>query len=95
MRAPRRTISFTCMKRFSKMVSVTIEAPRAITFRAMNWACMSVGKPGYSVVLKLCAFRWSYAGPCEPMRMPSGSVTTVQPASRSLSITASRWSPRA
>ena len=26
-------------------------------FSAMNWACMSVGKPGYSVVRNDCAFR--------------------------------------
>ena len=26
-------------------------------FSAMNWACMSVGKPGYSVVRKLCALQ--------------------------------------
>jgi hypothetical protein len=34
------------MKRFSKMVSVTAEAPCATQLSAMNWACMSVGKPG-------------------------------------------------
>ena len=57
MRAPRRTSSFTCMKRFSKIVSVTLLAPCEMQLSAMNWACMSVGKPGYSVVRKFCARR--------------------------------------
>ena len=38
------------MKRFSKMFSVTVVAPSAWVARAMYWACMSVGKPGYSSV---------------------------------------------
>ena len=38
------------MKRFSKMFSVTMEVPSACVARAMYWACMSVGKPGYSSV---------------------------------------------
>ena len=44
------------MKRFSKIVSVTLAVPVEMAFSAMNCACMSVGKPGYSVVRKLCAF---------------------------------------
>src|SRR6218665_1955523 len=52
IRAPRRSSSSTCMKRFSKIVSVTVAVPWAMQSRAMNWACMSVGKPGYSVVRK-------------------------------------------
>ena len=50
--APRRTSSLTCMKRFSKIVSVTVAVPWAMQLSAMNCACMSVGKPGYSVVRK-------------------------------------------
>ena len=46
MSAPRRSSSLTCMKRFSKMVSVMTLAPLARVIRAMYWACMSVGKPG-------------------------------------------------
>ena len=46
MRAPRRLISGMCMKRFSKMVSVTRLVPSATALRARNCACMSVGKPG-------------------------------------------------
>jgi hypothetical protein len=46
MRAPMRISSGTCMKRFSKMVSVIIEAPSATVISAMNCACMSVAKPG-------------------------------------------------
>ena len=34
------------MNRFSKMVSVTMDAPSATESIAMNCACMSVGKPG-------------------------------------------------
>ena len=50
MLAPMRLSSPTCMKRFSKMFSVTTEVPSACVMRAMYWACMSVGKPGYSSV---------------------------------------------
>ena len=56
----------------------------------MNWACMSVGNPGYSVVRKL----WAVSRPCDWMRMPSSTAATLAPASRSLSMTASRWSAR-
>ena len=92
MRAPRRCSSFTCMKRFSKMVSATVAVPCAMQSSAMNCACMSVGKPGYSVVRKLCAL--SCAPPALWIRMPSAAASTQAPASRSLSITASRWSAR-
>jgi len=44
--APMRSSSFTCMKRFSKMVSVMTLCPAANAMRAMIWACMSVAKPG-------------------------------------------------
>ena len=44
--APIRASSGTCMKRFSKIVSVSSEAPSAIVSIAMNCACMSVAKPG-------------------------------------------------
>ena len=46
MRAPMRLSSGTCMKRFSKMVSVMSAAPSATHISAMYWACMSVAKPG-------------------------------------------------
>ena len=39
---------------------------------------MSVGKPGYSVVLKLCAFRFACAGPLEAMRTPAADVAPAQ-----------------
>ena len=45
-----RTSSCTCMKRFSKMFSVTRLTPSACVASAMYCACMSVGKPGYSSV---------------------------------------------
>src|SRR5262249_21721391 len=46
MWAPSRTSSCTCMKRFSKMVSVMREIPFARVINAISWACRSVGKPG-------------------------------------------------
>jgi hypothetical protein len=50
MSAPMRWSSSTCMKRFSKTVSVTMPTPSAMLFRAQNWACMSVGKAGWGAV---------------------------------------------
>ena len=44
MRAPIRMSSGTCMKRFSKIVSVIIDAPSATHISAMNCACMSVAR---------------------------------------------------
>ena len=46
MFAPSRTSSLTWRKRRSKIVSVMIDVPEAWVMRTMNWACMSVGKPG-------------------------------------------------
>ena len=51
MLAPMRTSSCACMKRFSKMVSVTSEMPCAWVISAMYCACRSVAKPGYSSVV--------------------------------------------
>ena len=42
MRAPSRASSCTCMKRFSKIVSVMRETPDARVISAMNCACRSV-----------------------------------------------------
>ena len=55
MFAPMRTISLACMKRFSKIVSRTLDTPSAWVASAMNWACMSVAKPGYSSVVTSAA----------------------------------------
>ena len=90
--APRRSSSLTCMKRFSKMVSVTRAVPSAMQFSAMNCACMSVGNSGYSLVRKLTALRPAARRARGSSRRRTRSST---PASRSLSITASRWSARA
>jgi hypothetical protein len=38
--------SGTCMKRFSKIVSLICDTPSAVAISAMNCACRSVGKPG-------------------------------------------------
>ena len=84
--APKRFISCTCIKRFSKIVSVTLELPLAIVFNAINWACMSVGKAGYSEVLKLTGLGlWAILA-----RMVSEPISISKPASRNLAITASR-----
>ncbi|MCY1561139.1 hypothetical protein D9M68_983630 [compost metagenome] len=68
--------------------------PSATQLTVMNCACMSVGKPGYSVVRKLCAFmrpeaRMRMKGPAA---LAPASISA--PASVSLSITASRCSAR-
>ena len=46
MLAPMRHSSGTCMKRFSKIVSVIIAAPSAVAISAIICACRSVGNPG-------------------------------------------------
>ena len=46
MLAPNRRSSLTWENRLSKIVSVMIDVPAAWVRRTMNWACMSVGKPG-------------------------------------------------
>src|ERR1700722_2978985 len=51
MSAPMRVNSGTCMKRFSKMVSVIIAAPSAVLISAMSCACRSVGNPGKGSVV--------------------------------------------
>ena len=51
MCAPSRASSCTCMKRFSKMVSVMCEVPLARVISAMSCACRSVGKPGNGCVV--------------------------------------------
>jgi hypothetical protein len=57
MSAPMRRSSGTCMKRFSKMVSTMHEVPCARHMSTMNWACMSVGKPGCGAVVTSTARR--------------------------------------
>ena len=87
--APRRSSSGTCMKRFSKIVSVIVAGAVGDASSAMNCACMSVGKPGT---------RWCGSSPRAAARSARHADPAVAaprssaPASRSLSITASRWS---
>ena len=92
MSAPMRSSSCTCMKRFSKIVSLITPTPVATQFIAMNCACMSVGNPGCGAVVKLtaCGRRPRMSS---VMRSPAQSI--VAPASLSLSITASSVSGRA
>src|SRR4030066_176794 len=85
MLAPRRRSSCTCMKRFSKMVSVTLAAPSAMVFIAMNCACMSVGNAGCGAVRTSTDFSL----PSDLTSIQSSPALTLAPASRSLLITAS------
>jgi len=72
------------------MVSRITAAPSATALMAMNWACMSVGNAGYGAVRMLTAF--SRAGALRRMASKLGDFSMVmsQPASISLSTTASR-----
>ena len=57
-------------------------SPSAIVATAMNWACISVGKPGYSIVMRLTGL--SSFGGC--MVMVSSPISNVHPIDSSLSI---------
>ena len=63
------------MKRFSKIVSAIVAVPLAMQSTAMNWACMSVGNAGYSLVRKLTAFRWP--APADRTRMKPSPLSMV------------------
>ena len=75
--APRRASSCTCMKRFSKMVSLMRETPFARVISAMNCACRSVGKPGNGAVAMSTALM---PAPLRLTRTPRLSLLTVAPA---------------
>ena len=87
MLAPMRLSSWTCMKRFSKMFSVMVVAPSAWVARAMNWACMSVGKPGNSSVEMLVAL----SEPPERTRTCPCRLSRRTPQASSLAMSAPRW----
>ncbi len=88
MLAPMRTSSWACMKRFSKIFSVITDVPSACVARAMNCACMSVGKPGYSSVLISTALRdWLLA----VTRTVSCDSWIFTPTSCSFCSSAPRW----
>src|SRR5664280_859256 len=80
--APSRTSSWTCMKRFSKMVSVMREVPPARVINAISCACKSVGKPGNGAVVTSTGAR---SAPLRATRMPSLVGVTVTPACASTS----------
>ena len=92
MSAPMRCSSSTCMKRFSNTVSTTLDVPLAWVISAMNWACMSVGNPGCSLVVMSTAVR--SVQPSISSVLASGEPM-LQPAARIRSITRSRCSRRA
>jgi hypothetical protein len=58
------------MKRFSKIVSVIIEAPSATHISAMNCACMSVAKPGRARSSRRCRASRRWRRPAAPCRLP-------------------------
>ncbi len=89
--APMRRISSMCMKRFSKMVSITVPTPSAIVFSAANCACMSVGNAGYGAVRTSTAFG---RRPRMSTSIQVSPVSTLTPASSSFCSTASRCSGR-
>ena len=91
--APRRCISCTCIKRFSKIVSVTFATPTATLFSAINCACISVGKAGCGAVRILTAF--NFPSLFTVMVFSTLLTFTSAPASRNFSITASNKSARA
>ena len=80
--APNRASSCTCMKRFSKIVSVISEAPPAQAISAISCACKSVGKPGNGAV---DTFTGRMPEPLRLTRMPSGLTEITAPASVSTS----------
>src|SRR5271157_4798623 len=84
--APMRTSSWACMKRFSKMFSVTMLVPSACVASAMYCACMSVGKPGYSSVFTSALLN----GPLPITRTESPLVLTCTPHSSSFCSSALR-----
>ena len=88
MRAPIRSSSATCMKRFSKIVSVTRDWPSARPSSVMTCACMSVGKPGNGLVI-------TSAGPGRSgprTRTEAAPTSRLTPHSSSLASTAERCS---
>ena len=82
--APMRTSSLACIKRFSKSLSSMMLTPFATQASAMNCACISVGKPGNSVVVISTGLR-DFGG---IIVMLSPSYSKLAPISSSLSITA-------
>ena len=54
--APSLLNSATCINLFSKILSVIELRPLALHNKTMNWACKSVGKFGYSLVIILLIF---------------------------------------
>ncbi|CSC12736.1 Uncharacterised protein [Vibrio cholerae] len=84
--APMRFNSGTCIKRFSKMVSVITPPPFAIMFSSVNCACMSVGKPGCGAVRTVTALS---SRPVISKLIQSSPHSISAPASSSLAKTAS------
>ena len=84
--APIRVSSSTYLKRFSKMLSVTVLVPSAIPRITAICGCISVGNPGYGSVVTCvwCSF------PSEIIRTASSNSSTLHPASTSLAVVASR-----
>ena len=86
MLVPIRFSSSTYLKRFSKIVSVTVLPPFAVLRMTVICGCISVGKPGYGRVL----IRVRFSSPDAVTRTASSYSVTVQPISRSFELMHSR-----
>ena len=78
-----RRNSSRCWNRFSNTVSIMVDSPFATAINAVNWACMSVGKPGCGKVFTVTGLSFST---CERTRIPSASSVTSTPISIILEI---------
>ena len=78
--------SVTSWRGFAFELSVTVLVPSAIPKRTAICGCISVGKPGYGSVVTCvwCSF------PSEIIRTASSNSSTLQPASKSFAVVASK-----
>ena len=84
--APIRVSSSAYLKRFSKMLSVTMLVPVARASVTAICGCISVGYPGYGKVFT-CVLRSFFA---EITRTASSNSSTSHPISSNLAVIASR-----
>ena len=84
--APKRRSSATCIKRFSKIRSLTIQLPKMTLIAAIHCACISVGNPGCGAVSIDTGVSSSVA-----KRESISPVSTVAPTSRIFCSNALIW----
>ena len=84
--APIRESSSTYLKRFSKILSVTVLVPSAMPRTTVICGCISVGNPGYGSVV-ICV----WVNPLlATMRTASSNSSIIHPASISFADVASK-----